>query len=286
MTSNSPISPEITAKRILEKTAEAVGDLGGLYDDNEGRVNELGRLERTSRDTSITKKTFVRLYPYLPYEIDLCVDIVAGLRLRRGAHRHVGGSNRTIIKQAQELMINPRTRLGEAPLGDLVTLDKVYELLYLGNLLPSEVSREIDDVARNLPDNPMAKKVAKAIALLEPVKDFPRTPHNLAVVLYPSVTSGSILGDVETAIAVLEKAQVIRNSEEGYKLLTVQEKTWETKRNSLDPREADRNRIKREVLRQVFSDPQLRKYQYRKLRNFRNTLVVEGDTSSRPVRSH
>jgi len=58
---------------------------------------------------------------------------------------------------------------------------------------------------------------------------------------------------------------VIRNSEEGYKLLTVQEKTWETKRNSLDPREADRNRIKREVLRQIFSDPQLRKYQYRKL---------------------
>ena len=83
---------------------------------------------------------------------------------------------------------------------------------------------------------------------------------------------------MESAIAVLEKAQVIRNSEEGYKLLTVQEKTWETKRNSLDPREADRNRIKREVLRQIFSDPQLRKYQYRKLRNFRNTLVVEGDT--------
>ena len=269
---------EITAKRILEKTAAAVSDLGQLYDDNEGRINELGRLERTSRDTTITKDSFVRLYPYLPYEIDLCVDIVAGLRLRRGAHRHVGGSNRTIIKQAQELMINPRTRLGEAPLGDLVTLDKVYELLYLGNLLPSEVSREIDDVAKNFAANSMAKKVAKAIALLEPVKDLPRTPHNLAVVLYPSVTSGSILGEVETAIAVLEKAQVIRNSEEGYKLLTVQEKTWETKRNSLDPREADRNRIKREVLKQIFSDPQLRKYQYRKLRNFRNTLVVEGDT--------
>ena len=201
-----------------------------------------------------------------------------GLRLRRGAHRHVGGSNRTIIKQAQELMINPRTRLADAPLGDLVTLDKVYELLYLGNLLPSEVSREIDDVAKNLPDNQMAQKVAKAIALLEPVKDLPRTPHNLAVVLYPSVTSGSILGEVEKAIAVLEKAQVIRNSEEGYKLLTVQEKTWETRRNSLDPREADRNRIKREVLRQIFSDPQLRKYQYQNLRTFRNTLVVEGDT--------
>ena len=269
---------EITAKRVLEKTPEAVKALGQLYDDNEGRIKELGRLERTSRDTTITRDAFIRLYPYLPYEIDLCVHIVAGLRLRRGAHRHVGGSNRTIIKQAQELMINPRTRLADAPLGDLVTLDKVYELLYLGNLLPSEVSREIDDVTKNLPGNEMAQKVAKAIALLEPVKDLPRTPHNLAVVLYHSVTSGSILGEVEKAIAALEKAQVIRNSEEGYKLLTVQEKTWETRRNSLDPREADRNRIKREVLKQIFSDPQLRKYQYQNLRTFRNTLVVEGDT--------
>jgi hypothetical protein len=98
------------------------------------------------------------------------VDIVAGLRLRRGVHRHVGGSNRTIIKQAQELMINPRTLLAQAPVGDLVTLDKVYELLYLGNLLPSEIAREIDEVAP----------------------------------------------EVEKAVAILEQAQVIRNSEEGY----------------------------------------------------------------------
>jgi hypothetical protein len=268
---------EITAKRVLDKTKDAVSVLGKLYDDNEGRVREFASLERTSRDTTITRDSFTRLYPYVPYQIELCVDIVAGLRLRRGAHRHVGGSNRTIIKQAQELMINPRTRLAEAPIGNLVTLDKVYELLYLGNLLPSEVSREIDEVSKNLPGQEMAHKVAKAIALLEPVKDLPRTAHNLAVVLYPSVTSGSILPEVEKAILALEKAQVIRNSEEGYKLLTVQEKTWDTRRNGLDPREADRNRIKREVLKEIFSDPKLRAYRYEDLRTFRNTLVVEGD---------
>ena len=268
---------EITARRVLEKKPEAGVILGKDYKENEGRLKQFASLERTSRDTTITKDSFVRLYPYVPYQIELCVDIVAGLRLRRGAHRHVGGSNRTIIKQAQELMINPRTRLAEAPIGDLVTLDKVYELLYLGNLLPSEVSREIDEISKNLPDQVMAHKVTKAIALLEAVKDLPRTAHNLAVVLYPSVTSGSILSEVEKAIAVLEKAQVIRNSEEGYKLLTVQEKTWDTVRNGLDPREADRNRIKREVLQEIFSEPKLRAYRYEDLRTFRNTLVVEGD---------
>jgi hypothetical protein len=268
---------EITAKRVLDKTPNAVTELGIIYDQNKGRLKDFGALERTSRNTAITRDDFIRLYPYLPYQIDLCVDIVAGLRLRRGVHRHVGGSNRTIIKQAQELMINPRTRLAEAPIGDLVTLDKVYELLYLGNLLPSEVAREIDAVAKNLPAHAMASKVAKAIALLEPVKDLPRTPRNLAVVLYPSVTSPSILLEVENAIAALEQAQVIRNSEEGYKLLTVQERGWDTKRNGLDPREADRNRIKREALIEIFSDPKLRAYRYRDLRTFKSALAVEGE---------
>ena len=120
-------------------------------------------------------ENFAALYPYLPYQIDLSIDIVAGLRLKRGAHRHVGGSNRTIIKQAQQMMIHERTRLADKPVGALVTLDLVYELLNMGNLLPTEVSREVDAVVSRFPDNPVAHKVIKAIALLEPVKDLPRT---------------------------------------------------------------------------------------------------------------
>jgi hypothetical protein len=89
---------------------------------------------------------------------------VAGLRLKRGVHRHIGGSNRTIIKQAQEMMINPRTNLSGEPVGTLVTLDRVYELLYLGNLLPSELSRDIDAIPKAIPNNEAAHKVAKAIA--------------------------------------------------------------------------------------------------------------------------
>ncbi|GAG98423.1 unnamed protein product, partial [marine sediment metagenome] len=134
--------PEITGKRILDKKEDAKSKLEALYDANEGRLKTLCMLERTSRDVSINKKDFVNLYPYLSYQIDLCIDIVAGLRLKRGAYRHIGGSNRTIIKQAQEMMINPSTMLADTPVGTLVTLDKVYELLYLGNLLPSPQPQE------------------------------------------------------------------------------------------------------------------------------------------------
>ena len=84
-------------------------------------------------------------------------------------------------------MINDRTRLAEAKIGTLVTLDKVYELLYVGNLLPSESPRRSTTSLPRLPNVPLALTVAKAIALLESVKDLPRTPHNLAVVLHTAV---------------------------------------------------------------------------------------------------
>src|SRR5262249_37370449 len=154
------------------------------------------------------KDDFVNLYPYVPYQIELCIDIVAGLRLKRGAQRHIGGSNRTIIKQAQQMLAHPRTNLSGESIGALVTLDRVYELLYLGNLLPSEVTREIDAIPRHFPGHAMEHRVAKAIALLEAVKDLPRTPHNIAVVLHPTVEADFALEDVKTALKSLESAQM------------------------------------------------------------------------------
>ena len=270
--------PEITGKRVLDKKEEAKARLEALYDANEGRLKTLCMLERTSRDVSINKKDFVNLYPYLPYQIDLSIDIVAGLRLKRGAYRHIGGSNRTIIKQAQELMINPSTMLADAPVGTLVTLDKVYELLYLGNLLPSEATREVDAVPKLIPGNEMALKVTKAIALLESVKDLPRTVHNISVVLHPSVEAESIKKKVEDALKTLEKAQVIRDSDEGFKLLTVQEKKWDTTRKGLEPKPAERNRIMREVFREIFTDPKIKNYRFKNMRPFKMSLFVEGET--------
>lgn len=268
---------EVTGKRVLEKNEEGVSLLEQQYKNNEGRLKTFCTLEESAQMPALTQKQFVSLYPYLPYQIDLCIDIVAGLRLKRGAQRHIGGSNRTIIKQAQQMLVHPRTNLADQPVGTLVTLDSVYELLYLGNLLPIEVTREIDEVPRVLPGNDMALKVVKAIALLEAVAGVPRTSHNLAAVLHPSVEVDSLIEGVKAALSSLEKAQIVRDSEEGYKLQTAQEKSWDTQRNELQPKPAERNRIKRELLGEVFSDAPLKNYRYKGVRVFKIALNVDGE---------
>jgi len=266
---------EVTGKRVLHKNPDAARLLGELFDKHEGRLTMLCSLERTGRNCEIRREDFINLYPYLPYQIDLCIDIVSGLRLRRGAQRHIGGSNRTIIKQAQQMLIHPQTNLASNPIGSLVTLDLVYELLNAGNLLPTEVTREIDDVPGRLPEDGIAHKVAKAIALLEVVTDLPRTPRNLAAVLHPRIDAESLLTEVEAALKRLEAAQVVRESEEGFKLLTIQEKNWDTIRRGLAPKHVDRNRIKREFLQEIFADPTIRGYRYQGRKVFPFSLTID-----------
>ena len=52
-----------------------------------------------------------------------------GIRRQPGATRHIGGSNRTIIKQTYEMLVSERTNLANKPVGTLVAMDDIYELV-------------------------------------------------------------------------------------------------------------------------------------------------------------
>jgi len=265
---------EVTAKRILLKKKAAERVLGNLFDKYEGQLKTHCTLERTHRQTSFNREEFIHLYPYLPYQIELSIDIVAGLRLKRGAQRHIGGSNRTIIKQAQQILIHPNINLAEQPLGALVTLDKIYDLLYGGSLLPLEISREVDNIPKHLPEDETALKAAKAISLMEVVRDLPRTAHNISVVLHPAVEADSLLKNVEEALQRLIDAQFVRETEEGFKLLSVQEKHWETERNSKSPKQRQKEDLLVDFFRNIFSEPSLRIYRYKGLLTFRIGMTM------------
>jgi hypothetical protein len=120
---------EVTSRRVLKKTSAAETVLGKLYDDNRARLDLNSRITADVTFPSLSRERFIDLYPLLPYQIELIIDIVSGLRMQGGASKHVGGANRTIIKLAQQLLINPATMVSEAPIGTLIRLDQVYDLI-------------------------------------------------------------------------------------------------------------------------------------------------------------
>jgi len=271
---------EVATKRVLAKKEEALPILRKLYRENQGALNTALRLERTSRRTDIGEDEFVQFYPYPPHYIDISIHIMSGIRLQPGAPRHYGGSNRTIIKQAYEMLVSDRTALAKKPVGTLVCLPDVYELVE-GNL-SNERRRDIFEITERFKDDPedrgWCSRVAKTICLLEFVRDLPRTEANIAAFLVDQVGRPAPVAEVRKALQKLHAAQFIRNTEEGWKLQTAQEKNWETERRAYDPKPRDRNDILRQTLRDIFREPALQKYRFKDCRTFRVGITVDGST--------
>jgi hypothetical protein len=270
---------EVATKRVLAKNEKAEPVLKKLFSENQGQLNDALRLERTTRKTEINEADFVQFYPYPQHYIDLCIGIVAGMRLQPGAPKQYGGSNRTIIKQAYEMLVSDRTDMKSQSIGSLVTLDKVYELVE-GNLT-TEKRTDIHDIHQRFKndaeDHGWTLRVAKVICLLEFLRDLPRTEANVAALLVDEVGKPAPIAQVQAAIKKLHAAQFIRNTDEGWKLQTAQEKNWETERKThLDPKPRERNEIARQVLREVFGEPALKTYKYKDFRNFRIGVTHEG----------
>lgn len=236
---------EVTSRRVLSKNASAQAALGKLFDEHRGRLTEHTRLTAEIKLPELTRDGFIDLYPLLPYQIDLVIQVVSGLRTQGGASKHVGGANRTIIKLAQQLLINPSVNLAEEPVGGLARLDQVYDLVE-GNI-GSEVRAKIAAIAKEL-DHPLAQPVAKVICLLQYVKSVHRTAENIAAGLHPGVAADSQLAAVKEALRQLEAAHKVRRGDDGYRIPTPAEDDWERLRNGINPKPADAQRIYAEIL--------------------------------------
>lgn len=236
---------EVTSRRVLSKNATAQTALGELFDEHRARLMEHTRLTADIKLSEVTRDGFIDLYPLLPYQIDLIIQIVSGLRTQGGASRHVGGANRTIIKLAQQLLINPAVNLADQPLRTLVRLDHVYDLVESN--IGSDVRSKITDIGKKL-SHPFSQPVAKVICLLQYVKSVHRTAENIAAALYPAVAADSVLVSVKEALRELEDTHQVRRGDDGYRIPTPAEDDWERVRNGIGPKLGDSHRLYSEVL--------------------------------------
>lgn len=243
---------EVTSRRVLSKNATAQKTLGELFDQHRARFTQHTRLTADIKLPELTRDNFIDLYPLMPYQIDLIIQIVSGLRTQGGASKHVGGANRTIIKLAQQLLINPAVNLADQPIGSVARLDQVYDLVE-GNI-GSEVRAKISTIPKEL-EHPLAQSVAKVICLLQYVKSVHRTAENIASALHTNVAGDSQLAAVKDALRQLEAANKVRLGDDGYRIPTPAEDDWERSRNGISPKPGDAHRIYSEVLA-TFWQPQ------------------------------
>ena len=270
---------EVATRRVLAKKEDAIPLLEKMYDESQGQLNLALRLERTAKKSEVKKGDFVQCYPYPPHFVEISIDIMSGIRLQPGADRHLGGSNRTIIKQAQQMLVNERTKLAKKPVGTLVTIDKIFDIVE-GNL-STEKRKDLADIFDQFGgDGSMASRVSKVVCLLEFIRDLPRTEANIAACIVDAIGEQAPLAEVRDALKCLQEAKFVRETEEGWKLQTAQEKNWETERRSLEPRPRDRNELLKSTLGDIFNEPVLKSYRFQKLKTFNIGLSFNGSQIS------
>jgi hypothetical protein len=262
---------EVTSKRVLAKNAEAQKALHALFDEHRGRLVAYTRLSAEYKLPELDAASFVSLYPLLPYHVDLIISVVSGLRTQGGASKHVGGANRTIIKLAQQLLIHERTKVADQPLGALVTLDMVYDLIEsnIDSSLRQKISGIVDKVG------PYEQRVAKVVCLLQFVKAVHPTAANLAAALHPAVDADSELSKVQDALKLLEQAGMVRQAEAGvYRIPSPIEDDWEKERREMSVKEGDRRRVYASALAAFWSP--VPRYNFKDARVFEAGLFLDG----------
>ena len=217
---------EVAARRVLRKKESAAPVLRKLFRDYGARLARNIKLERYSRRTTFDEEQFVEYYPYLPHLVDLSVDIMDGIRRHPHAPKHLSDGNGPIVKQCAEMLISESTRLAEQPVGGLVSIDKIYDLLEPS--IPPEKRKDIRNIRErfdNDPDYPgMAGRLAKAICLMEFVHPvLARTPQNVAALLIQRLTEAPPRMAVESILIRLKEANFVREAENGWNLYSLDE---------------------------------------------------------------
>jgi len=231
---------EVTSKRVLSKNAAAEKTLRDLYTAHSGRLAAHTKLSADVKLPTLDAQRFMDLYPLLPYQIDLVIDVVSGLRTQGGASKHVGGANRTIIKLAQQLLVHKAVGLADQNVGALVRIDHIYDLV-AGNI-PSDLRGKISAL-QSAVSHPFAQPVAKAICLLDYVKNIHRTAENIAATLHGSVAGDSVLSEVKAALDELVAAHKVRLADGQYRIPTPAEDDWEATRAKVEAKPGDINRL-------------------------------------------
>lgn len=258
---------------MLAKTAEGDQMIRRLFNADRNKLNTSVTLE-SPRHVPFSEEDFVRLYPLVPYQIQTLIDAVSARRDQGGALHTMGGSNRTLIRHTQQLLSHPTVGLAGEEVGILATLDRSYELL--DEVIPTAWQHEVAQVAGTHGGYSPEARILRVIALCTDVPGLPMILRNLATCLHPSISAEALDPIVENALAHLVKEDRLRQSVNGYRLQSPEQKDWEKTRRGIDMKPAKATRLRQQILMDTLGSLTVSRG-----RTFTVALLVEGEEMNR-----
>lgn len=218
---------DVVHKRLLKKLPTQEGELRAIFGQHRIDLKLYGYQCQT-----ISEEDFVEVYPMLPGYVDLLMQITSNLRLRSSRAKGDDHAIRGLLQLLGDLF--RERKLGERPLGDLITLEDIFEVQQssLDNDMQTTLTRIFsqDEVVQDA----LLGRVAKIVSLLELIQE--QEPTTVALVsqcLYERLGQGNQEGQISQALEQLRELNLLSYSEKtGYKLQSSAGQEWARERDS------------------------------------------------------
>ncbi|MEI8093417.1 MAG: BREX system P-loop protein BrxC [Spirochaetales bacterium] len=188
---------DVVGRRLLKKKAGS--ELHAVLTDAQLDLLKLHAFECRA----VTRAEVLDNYPLLPAHIPLFMSITQSIRDNSVRTQSDAGGVRSVLNNIWDLFNRPAVALKNRPLGTLVTLDMLYDVI--GSSVDSDVQLTLAKIFEKHLTESWPTRVVKAIALLEMgAGERPVFPELLAQMLYPTLGASSVFGEVEKAIETLK----------------------------------------------------------------------------------
>ena len=164
---------DVVHRRLLQKTHDGEEELRRRF---ELHRPDLQLFAYGFDSEHVDADEFVEVYPLLPGQIDLLLQITSAMRIRSARAQGDDQAIRGLLQLLGELFRDQE--LAELPVGSLITLDQIYEIqkTALDSDTQSSMARILEKTAGG---KPMLQRAAKAVALLELIQDTRPTDAKL-----------------------------------------------------------------------------------------------------------
>jgi hypothetical protein len=249
---------EITYRRLLKKSPEAITLLKKIFGDHSGAITAATQLKNTKHiQTHLDADEFSRLYPFLPQHFNILMELLRGLA------RSTGGIGlRSTLKVIQDVLVDIKgqqtgTHLADMPVGILATADIFYDTLRADiERANRPLVEAVAKVATAYGAGSLHHRIAKTVAVLQLVEGFPVSSENVAAMLHSAADATPLFETVAKAATEMcdDKELPLELVDGSLRFMSEAVAQILIDQGSLVPSSSDQLTILNEILReQIFS---------------------------------
>lgn len=270
---------KVINERVLKKKSDVVKDIDRLYESNKGKLSSILEFKDFKKYMpKLNKEDFIDTYPFLPYHIRLIQPIYYNVISNSRVNKKLGGTNRSMIKATQGILIDSNANVKEKNIGELVTLDMFFE--QAKEFIDDQIQISIKEAEQLDPNNgELLVKILKVLYLLDNDDKLQKDIDTIAKLLINNVDADfiDILEEVKSGLDILYRhGYVERDAHGNYKFIAPEEQSFRqeaiSRLNEIGVR--DINKKVKEVIDGIFT---ITRINYKNIRPFDIQLTIDDE---------